>query len=82
MAVINLSVTVPNAQVPRLEAAAKAAFGQVPDGAGGMRDLTSQEIVDRLKLEVISILKGMVIRYERSQAIKAAESLEPVLDAT
>lgn len=82
MAVINLSVTIPNAQLSRVQAAVRATFGQVPDGAGGMRDMTDAELVERLRQDVIQTIKGMVIRFERSAAIAAAEKLEPVVDAT
>lgn len=82
MAILNLSVTIPNAQISRVQTAVRAAFGQVPDGTGGMRDMTDEELVEKLRQDVIQTIKGMVIQHERSAAIAAAEKLEPVVDAT
>lgn len=82
MAILNLSVNVPDAQLPRVQAAAKFIFGQVDDGAGGLRDMTNAEIVARLKLETIQMIKSIVHRAERQIALAAAENLDTNLDAT
>jgi hypothetical protein len=82
MAIINLAITVPDAQMARVQAACRATFGQVDDGLGGLRDLTNAEIIERLRQGVIGQIKTMVARTERSAAIAAAEVLAPVVDAT
>lgn len=82
MATINLSVTVPDAQLPRVQTAARLTFGQVPDGSGGFRDMTNTEIVERIRQEVILMLKQLVFRSERQVAIAAAEQPPADLSAT
>lgn len=82
MATLNLSVIVPNAQLARVQAAIRATFGQVDNGVGEMRDMTDAELLERLRQDVMMTIRGMVIRYERSAAIKAAEALEPIVDVT
>jgi len=74
MAILNLSVTIPDDQVLRLQAAARAQFGQVDDGAGGLRNMTNVEITERIRQDVISTLKQMVRRHERQAALLAAEA--------
>jgi hypothetical protein len=81
MAVVNLSITIPDAQMARVQAACRAAFGQVDDGAGGFRDLTNAEIVERLRQGVITQIKTMVSRSEREAARIAAEAMQPTVDA-
>jgi len=82
MAVIDLSVNVPGPQVARLQAACRSNFGQVSDGAGGFRDMTNQEIVDRLR----SLTKKMLIDIVRGAEITAARAAADTsvvdLDAT
>lgn len=82
MAVLNLSVTIPDAQLPRVQNATRATFGQVPDGAGGFRDMTNAEIVERIRQEVIQMLKGIVRRHERAALVAAAEAPIVDVDAT
>ena len=82
MATINLSVTIPDAQLPRVQAAARGMFGQVDDGNGGLRDMTNNEVVARLKLETILMIKSIVHRYERSVLVAAAEAPIADIDAT
>lgn len=65
MAVINLAITVPDAQIGRVQAAARATFGQVSDGAGGFRDMTNAEIVERIRQETIHMIKRMVFAHEK-----------------
>jgi hypothetical protein len=74
MAVLNLSVTVPDDQIARLQAAARAQFGQVPNGSGGFRDMTPAEIQERIRQDIISTLKQMTRRHERQTALLAAEA--------
>lgn len=80
MATINLSITVPDAQLPRVQTAARATFGRVDDGAGGLRDMTNAEIVERLRQEVISMIKQLAQRSERKAAVLAAEA--PIIDVS
>lgn len=82
MATINLSVTVPDAQLPRVQTAIRATYGQVDDGAGGLRDMTNAEIVERIRKEVIAMVKGMVLRHERRVLEQQAESPIVEVDAT
>ena len=73
MAVVNLSVTIPDPQVPRVLAAAKAAWGPA---------MTDAQIQEQLRQEVIQIIKGLVLRYERDIAVRAAEDALYTVDAT
>lgn len=82
MATITLVINVPDAQIPRVQAAARATFGPVDDGAGGLRPMTNAEITERFRQEFVTMIKGIVRSSERAAAIAAAEALEPVVDAT
>jgi hypothetical protein len=82
MATINLSVAVPDAQLPRVQAAARATFGQVDDGAGGLRDMTNNEVVARLKFETVQMIKSIVHRHEKAVLVAAAEAPIADVDAT
>lgn len=82
MASLNLSVTIPDVQLPRVQAAARATYGQVSDGAGGFRDMTNAEIVERIRQEVISMLKGVVHNAEKRALVQAAEAPIAQVDAT
>lgn len=75
--ILNLPITILDADIPRLQLATRRTYGQVPDGQGGHRDMTDAEIVERLRLEVVERLRGMVVITERSAAIAAAEALDP-----
>jgi hypothetical protein len=82
MAILNLSVTVPDAEVARLQAAARGHFGQVDDGAGELRDLSNAEITERLRQDVVAMLKQMVRRHERQAALLAAEASVTIISAS
>ncbi len=82
MAVLNLSITVPDAQLSRVQTAARTTFGQVSDGAGGFRDMTNAEILERLRQEMILMIKSMVQRSERLALIQASEAPITPVDAT
>jgi hypothetical protein len=89
VATIPLSITVPDAQMARVQAACRASFGQVPDGTAdpvtglpNLRDLTNQEIIERLRQSVITQIKTMVSNTERAAARAAAEALQPNVDAS
>jgi len=72
MAVLNLSITIPDVQLPRIQEAARNAWGP----------MTNAEIVERLRQETIQTLKGLVHRYERNLAVSTAENASYDLDAT
>lgn len=80
MAVIDLSINIPNAQIPRFIAGMRASFGKVDDGAGGLRDMTQAELIERVRQSVIQTLRERVRTAEREEAIRAAA--QPELDAT
>ncbi len=74
MAVLNLSVTIPDAELPRVQTAARDMFN---DPA-----MTNGQIQEALRQEVISMIKGMVRRFERKVAVLAAEDGTYNVDAT
>jgi hypothetical protein len=63
----------PDLDMGRILAAYSSMYGKVDDGLGGQRDMTPQEIVDRLALELINIVKSNTREWERAEAIKQAE---------
>lgn len=67
MAILNLSITIPDAQLPRIQSAVRAEWGQ---------GLTNAEIVERLRQEVIVMIRSLTISRERAAAVV------PSLDAT
>lgn len=88
MAVVNLSVTIPDGQMSRVQAACRAHFGQVPSGPPDpvtgvvpMRDMTNAEIVERIRQDVISTIKGIVWTQEAEAKRREAEAIAQV-DAT
>lgn len=79
MAVYNIPVTYPDGDAPRILAALKWNYGQVSDGAGGMRDMTNAEALAKLSASVRHSVVDMVLRYERETAAKAAaDAVVPV----
>lgn len=82
MATVNLSIVVPDAQLARVQAAARSTFGQIDDGAGGLRDMTNAEIVERIRQEVILMVKALVLKAERRVLVQAAEAPITTVDAT
>ena len=68
MAVVTLTINIPDGQMPRVLAAARDTWGQVPDGSGGMRDMTNGEITERFRQEVITLIKTIVRNSERRAA--------------
>lgn len=81
MALVRLDINIPDAQMSRVQTALRARYGQVDDGAGGLRDRTNAELVDALRFEVINQIKGIVFSHEA--AAKRAEALTiPQVDAT
>lgn len=77
MAVINLSVTISDSDMPRLFAAARGAFGPVPDGQGGTRDMSEAEVIEGIRQHGIGLIQQLVRNYERKVALAAAEALDP-----
>lgn len=76
---IQLSFDVPDAQMPRVQAALHSHFGQVDDGNGGLRDMTSAEITERFRKLVINTMKNIVVNHETQIAMDAVrESIEAV----
>ena len=87
MATLNLDINIPDAQVPRMQAAMRAHFGQVSDGldennAPIMRDMTAQEIVQAIKKDTRQRLIDIVRTIENRAAARAAISNVDDLDAT
>ena len=70
MATINLAITIPDEQVPRLQAAMRRKFG------GG---LTNEQIIERVRLNLVIDLIAFVRQQEREAALaSAAQSVTPV----
>ena len=82
MATIPLTITIPDTQISRVQAALRTEFGQVPDGSGGFRDMTNAELVARLKEDIILLIKGVVLRQEKQTQLRALETFDPLIDAT
>lgn len=87
MATLNLDINIPDAQVPRMQAAMRTHFGQVADGvdengAPIMRDMTAQEIVQAIKKDTRQRLIDIVRSIENQAAARAAISNVDDLDAT
>lgn len=87
MATLNLDINVPDAQVPRMQAAMRTHFGQVADGVDEngspiMRDMTAQEIVQAIKQDVRQRLIQIVRSIENQEAARTAISNVTDLDAT
>jgi hypothetical protein len=74
MAVLNFSITVPDAQVTRVQTALKAYLGNPA--------MTNPEVVEGLRQEFIARIKEIVVRQEREAAIAAAEAANYSVDAT
>lgn len=66
MAVLNLSVTIDDADLPRLLAAAREVFGNP--------DLTEAQVTEMLRQYGINQMQQLVKNYERRAAIVAAEN--------
>lgn len=60
--------SVADAHVLRAVPALKWHFGQVPDGNGGMRDMTTNEAMDAFSGGVRKAIIDIVKRYERDAA--------------
>ena len=76
MATINLNLTVPDAQVPRVVAALSRKFGQIddPPGSGIFRDRTNAELLALLREDIRLTVINLVKRYEQDAAIVTART--------
>lgn len=73
MATLNLSVTIADADMPRLLAAARGVFGE---------NATEAEITEAIRQHGIQLMKQMVRNHERKAAITAAEALDPQIEVS
>jgi len=73
MAVLNFSITIPDAQVSRVQTAIKGYLGDP--------NMTNAAAIEGLRQELISRIKEVVLRQERAAAIAAAESGNYNVDA-
>jgi hypothetical protein len=83
MATINLNLTVPDAQVPRVVAALSKKFGQIDDplGSGIFRDRTNAELLALLREDVRQTIISAVKRFEQQTAIDTARASVADIDA-
>lgn len=72
MAVLDLSITIADADLPRLITAARAVFGKP--------DMTQSEMTEYLRQYGINQMQQMVKNYERKVAIAQAEALDPQIE--
>ena len=86
MAVLNLAITIPDDQVARMRAALRTHWGQVEDPVGQSppvyRDLTNNELTEKLRTSLVSSIKDIVKRVEADAAKAAAEATIVPVDAT
>lgn len=73
MAVLNFSITVPDAQVPRVQTAIKVYLGDP--------NMTNAAAIEGLRQEFISRIKEIFLRHERAAAIAAAENASYSVEA-
>ncbi len=74
MVAVNLgNIVIADADVARVQAAFRAAFGQ---------GLSDAEIVERLRMQAVDSIKRTVIVYEKKLASDAASALTPIIDIT
>lgn len=77
MAVLDLSVTVADADYPRLIQAAKAAMiDRLPPNP------TDAMVIEGIRQHGIQLMRSMVRNYEKGLAVAAAEALEPTIEVT
>jgi hypothetical protein len=74
MAVLNFSITIPDAQAQRVAIAVKAYLGD--------HNLSDADAIEGLRQEFISRLKNIVAATERAAALAAAETATYDVDAT
>jgi len=74
MAVLDLSITVSDADMPRVLTAARAVFSDP--------DMTVAEMTEVLRQYGIQQMLQMVKNYERAVAARAAEALDPQIEVS
>lgn len=67
--------TISAGDTTRLLNAYRVIYGQVPDGAGGMRDRTNQEIFDRFSDGLFDYIREQVRNVERGTASNAVADI-------
>ena len=82
MATRNITVTYPDGSGATILAALKWNYGQISDGAGGMRDMTNAEALARFDTSVKASLKDMVNRYQVELAKETAAAAVVPVDVT
>lgn len=75
MAVINLAITIPDAQVTRVQEAIRGTF-ELPPTA------TNPELIEKLRQETLLMIKRMVLNWEKRLAVTNAENASYDVDAT
>lgn len=73
MAIMNLAITVPDAQLSRVTSALKTYLGNPA--------MTNAEAQEGFRLQVVARLKEIVTRMEKEAAIAAAEAASYSVDA-
>jgi hypothetical protein len=74
MAVLNFSITIPDAQTARAQIAIKAYLGDPL--------MTNAAAIEGLRQQFIARIKEIVLAHERAAAIAAAEAATYNMDAT
>jgi hypothetical protein len=74
--------TVSGPHLLRFLAAYKALLGQVPDGAGGLRDMTDEECVLAWADGLLAGTRSNVLRQEQTVAAKTASDTQTEIDLT
>lgn len=77
MATINLAITIPDAQMTRVQAALKTHWAEA-----GKPTLTNAQVVERLRTSVISSIKDIVKRVEEDAAKASAIATVTEVGAT
>jgi hypothetical protein len=76
------SKTITAAHLLRFVSAYRAIYGQVPNGAGGMRDRTDAEVATAICEGIFNGWKAAVLQHEKDVAAAAAEATQTALTLT
>jgi hypothetical protein len=92
MVTMTLAINIPDDQLTRVRAAARAHWGQVIDNPGDpnanppvpptFRDMTNAEINERFRKSVVAMIKDMVKRTEEDAASDTAKAGVTPVDPT